>query len=174
MRDVHHVLRQMRFEPRSSLLPELLGRVGRGDQPTPPRPYRGRRWRPIGLAAIVTGLLAVFALPRHQVTVDSCCYDLDGGGVPDDGAVVVADRNGRVSRLSVYEDRDTSRTLTEADVVRLVRAGVPMAEHSIHPGFTTIRHCCQDLDGGGPPDDGLLVIATPPDRVHTAAIYELR
>jgi hypothetical protein len=41
-------------------------------------------------------------------------------------------------------------------------------------GLTTFRHCCLDYDGGGPPDDGILVIAAPPDRIHAAAIYELR
>jgi hypothetical protein len=41
-------------------------------------------------------------------------------------------------------------------------------------GLTTIRHCCQDLDGGGAPDDGVVVSGWPPDRILTAAIYELR
>jgi hypothetical protein len=31
-----------------------------------------------------------------------------------------------------------------------------------------------DLDGGGPSDDGLLVIGVPPDRIVMAAIYEHR
>jgi hypothetical protein len=36
----------------------------------------------------------------------------------------------------------------------------------------TIEHCCLDFDGGGPADDGLVVIGVPPDRVVMAAIYE--
>ena len=39
-------------------------------------------------------------------------------------------------------------------------------------GLVTIEHCCLDFDGGGPADDGLLVIGVPPDRVVMAAIYE--
>jgi hypothetical protein len=38
----------------------------------------------------------------------------------------------------------------------------------------TTQHCCLDFDGGGPADDGLLVIGVPPDRVMMAAIYERR
>ena len=41
-------------------------------------------------------------------------------------------------------------------------------------GLVTTRHCCIDLDGGGPSDDALLVIGVPPDRVVMAAIYEER
>ena len=112
--------------------------------------------------------------PARSVVIDRCCYDLDGGGVADDGARVVAERDGRVHRISVYEDRDGSATLTAADTVRLDRTRPPTVEAFLPTGQTRIRHCCQDFDGGGPPDDELLVIATPPDRVHTAAIYELR
>ncbi len=39
-------------------------------------------------------------------------------------------------------------------------------------GLVTIEHCCVDFDGGGPADDGLVVIGVPPDRVVMAAIYE--
>ena len=31
-------------------------------------------------------------------------------------------------------------------------------------GLVTIEHCCLDFDGGGPADDGLLVLGVPPDR----------
>jgi hypothetical protein len=41
-------------------------------------------------------------------------------------------------------------------------------------GLVTIEHCCLDFDGGGPADDGLVVIGVPPDRVVMAAIYERR
>jgi hypothetical protein len=36
----------------------------------------------------------------------------------------------------------------------------------------TREHCCVDFDGGGPADDGVLIIGVPPDRVLMAAIYE--
>jgi hypothetical protein len=39
-------------------------------------------------------------------------------------------------------------------------------------GLVTIEHCCLDFDGGGPADDGLVVLGVPPDRVVMAAIYE--
>ncbi len=39
-------------------------------------------------------------------------------------------------------------------------------------GLVTREHCCVDFDGGGPADDGVLVIGVPPDRVLMAAIYE--
>lgn len=123
---------------------------------------------------MAVALLSLLLLSQGPVIIDRCCYDLDGRGDLDDGALVVADRDGRVHRLSVYEDRDRSGTLTPSDIVRLTRVGLPVREESIPAGLTTIRHCCQDFDGGGPADDGLLVVATPPDRVHTAAIYELR
>ncbi|MBA3259286.1 MAG: hypothetical protein H0T68_07475, partial [Gemmatimonadales bacterium] len=38
--------------------------------------------------------------------------------------------------------------------------------------LVTIERCCLDFDGGGPDDDGLLVIGVPPDRIVMAAIYE--
>jgi hypothetical protein len=79
-----------------------------------------------------------------------------------------------VYQLSVYEDLDGSGSLTSADIVRFKRVGTPKPEQFIPEGLTRIRYCCQDLDGGGPADDGIFVVATPPDRVHTAAIYELR
>ncbi len=175
IRDLDALLRRVRFQPRESLEPELLGRVTRSEQPTIRSSPGVRRWWPAGLAVgLAIALLSFLLLSPRLVTIDRCCYDLDGGGDMDDGALVVAERDGRVHRLSVYEDRDRSGTFTSADIVRLTRVGVPIREESIPAGLTTIRQCCQDLDGGGPADDGLLVVATPPDRVHTAAIYELR
>jgi hypothetical protein len=176
LRELDRLLRRVRFVPRSSFAAELLGRVRRSEQPSLSSGYSAlRRLWPVPLLA---GLAAIFAViffaPEPRVTVDRCCYDLDGGGTADDGAWIVAQRDGRVYQLSVYEDLDGSGTLTPADVVRFRRVGAPTAEHFLPEGLTRIRHCCQDLDGGGPADDGILVVATPPDRVHDAAIYELR
>jgi hypothetical protein len=174
LRRMEDLLRRIRFVPRSSFGPELLGRITRHEQPTlVSRPVL-RSWWPAGLAAGLALALVFFLSAPRTVTLDRCCYDLDGGGAGDDGALIVAERDGKVHRLSVYEDRDGSGTFTPADLVRLTRVGTPIREEAIPAGLTTIRHCCVDFDGGGPADDGLLVVATPPDRVHTAAIYELR
>lgn len=166
----------IRFEPRDSLALELLGRVRRGDAPEMPVRVR-RRWRPRLLAAAAAVLLAaagtVLALGgAPPVVVDRCCYDLDGGGEADDGVRVTAERDALVHRLQVYEDRDGSRTLSAGDTVRLDRGSAPAMRIDVADPLITTRHCCVDLDGGGPEDDALLVIGVPPDRVVMAAIYE--
>lgn len=175
LREVDRLLRQVRFQPRSSLQPELLRRLVRGEPPQLKSRtsvlHRSAATLVLALIlAVVFGMLA----PEKQVVIDRCCFDLDGGGPADDGALIIAERDGRVHRLTVYEDRDASGSLTSPDTVRLERSGAPTLEEFSISGVTRIRHCCQDFDGGGPPDDELLVIASPPDRVHTAAIYELR
>jgi hypothetical protein len=175
LRDVDRALRAVRFEPRASLGPEIAGRAGRGESPRA-RPSRGRR----GLAAamaLAAGLAAVWiGLPLLRrgspVTVDRCCYDLDGGGAADDGIRVVAHRDAEVQRLWIYEDQDRSGGLTPGDVVRLERGGAPALAETGTGGLVTREHCCVDFDGGGPADDGVLVIGVPPDRVVMAAIYE--
>jgi hypothetical protein len=176
LHELDHLLRRVRFVPRGSFGAELLGRMRRGEQPTLESGYSALRrlWPASLLAGLAAILVVVLLAPEPRVTVDRCCYDLDGGGTADDGTLIVAQRDGRVSQLSVYEDLDGSGSLTSADLVRFRRVGTPKPEQFIPEGLTRIRYCCQDLDGGGPADDGILVIATPPDRVHTAAIYELR
>ena len=177
LRDLERTLGAIRFEPRASLGPEIAGRVG---EPVPEAP-RGARphFRAMGLAtAAALAAAAVVLSPAYReaerVTVDRCCYDLDGGRDEDDGVLIEAERDDRVHRLLVYEDRDGSRTYSAGDLLRLDRG----RELSVHgpgtPGLVTIERCCVDLDGGGPSDDGLLVIGVPPDRVVMAAIYERR
>jgi hypothetical protein len=56
--------------------------------------------------------------------------------------------------------------------VRLDRGGTPAMQEASAAGLVTIEHCCLDFDGGGPADDGLLILGVPPDRVVMAAIYE--
>jgi hypothetical protein len=162
----------IRFEPRPSLGPELLGRLRQGEEP--PLALRRRRWWLVpaaAVAALTAGtLLAIHR--RDPVTVDRCCYDLDGGGDADDGIRVVAERDAVVHRLQVYEDRDGSRGLSAGDYVRLDRGSAPAMRADVTDPLVTTRHCCVDLDGGGPDDDALLVIGVPPDRVVMAAIYE--
>jgi hypothetical protein len=116
--------------------------------------------------------LAIYLRPRPSVVVDRCCYDLDGGGQQDDGVLIVAERDARVHRLQVYEDRDRSHRFSPGDVIRLDRGSAPAMGTGATGGLVTTRHCCIDLDGGGPDDDALLVIGVPPDKVVMAAIYE--
>jgi hypothetical protein len=129
---------------------------------------------PAAAAAILLLASAMYLRPTASVVVDRCCFDLDGGGEQDDGVLVVAERDSRVHRLEVYEDRDRSRAFSSGDVVRLDRRGAPTMGADAAEGLVATRHCCVDLDGGGPDDDALLVIGVPPDRVVMAAIYENR
>ena len=174
---VERSLREARFAPRVSLGPELLGRLRRGERSkgvVPPR-----RSRPafltaaasIALAALLGGL-ALHHRSSTPILVDRCCYDLDGGGRPDDGVSLLAERDSRIRRLRVYEDRDRSGALSSGDVVRLDRGDEPVFRGGETNGLVTVERCCLDFDGGGPNDDALLVLGVPPDRVMMAAIYE--
>lgn len=131
----------------------------------------------LGAGAVAAGLAAAaLAMPglttKAEITVDRCCWDLDGGGEADDGVRVVARRDADVRRLWIYEDVDQSGGLTRADVVRFERGAAPALAAAGVPGLVTREQCCLDFDGGGPADDGLLVIGAPPDRVVMAAIFE--
>lgn len=175
LRDLDRALRTVRFEARHSLGPEIAGRMRRPDPGLGARSGPPRRWVVWGgLAFVALVAVTVLRTGTHPVTIDRCCYDLDGGGAPDDGVRILADPDARVRRLWVYEDRDGSGGLTSADVVRLERGTVPALHSGGRDPLTTIEHCCDDFDGGGPEDDGLIVIGIPPDRVVMAAIYERR
>ena len=176
LRGLHHKLRSVRFSQRASFGPELLGRIRRGDQPAATKPKF--RWHLMTAAAAVLTAGAALALAQFTpgggtiIRVDRCCYDLDGGGQVDDGVLILAERDARVHRLRIYEDVDGSGDYGPADVVRLDRGKSPAINGMAGPGAITIEHCCIDFDGGGPGDDGLLVIGVPPDRILMAAIYE--
>jgi hypothetical protein len=169
-------LRGVRFEPRSSLGPEVEGRVRRGERPeTDMRHRRFLRaaWglsASIAVMAIAGGLL----LTHRPVRIDRCCFDLDGGGAADDGVTLIADRDAKVHRLRLYEDHDHSGTFSPGDLIRLDRGEQPSMREDSSPGLVASEHCCLDFDGGGPSDDALVVMAVPPDRVVMAAIYERR
>ena len=174
LQELDRRLRGIAFAPRASLGPEILGRLRRGERPGDSARGPGRR---PALAAIAAALVAATgaALTLHTpspVRVDRCCYDLDGGGDADDGVVVLAERDAAVHQLRIYEDLDRSRTFTEGDLVRLDRGASPAMHRAATAGLVTIERCCLDFDGGGPADDGLVVIGVPPDRVVMAAIYE--
>jgi hypothetical protein len=176
LRELDRRLRGIAFTPRASLGPEILGRVRRGERPAGAGPPRRRRQ---ALATVTAALLAATAgaillRATGSVTVDRCCYDLDGGGDADDGVLVLAERDARVHHLRIYEDLDRSRSFTESDLVRLDRGASPAMHRAATGGLVTIEHCCVDFDGGGPADDGLVIIGVPPDRVVMAAIYERR
>ena len=167
-------LERVRFEPRPSLGPEIVARIRRGETP----PVYPARWHRRALAAAL-GAVAALALGTTMLTrspgsvlVDRCCYDLDGGGEADDGVILLAQRDAAVERLRVYEDLDGSKKFSPGDLVRLDRGAQPSFTGDLSPTLITTQHCCLDFDGGGPPDDALLVIGVPPDRVMMAAIYE--
>lgn len=167
-------LRGVAFEPRASLGPEIVGRLRRGEQVPGAAARRSRR---PALAALAAGLVMITASALAlrtpgAVMVDRCCYDLDGGGDADDGVVVLAERDAKVHRLRIYEDLDGSGNFTSGDLIRLERGDSPAMHQAATDGLVTIEHCCLDFDGGGPADDGLVVIGVPPDRVVMAAIYE--
>jgi hypothetical protein len=176
LEELDRTLRSVRFEPRASFGPELLGRLRRGERSKGAVPSWRRRPAIAALAASVLLAAGAFLAIRHHpdVVVDRCCYDLDGGGENDDGVLVRAERDSRVHRLQLYEDRDRSRTFSPGDLIRLDRGADPAMQSGTSVGLVTREHCCLDFDGGGPDDDALLVIGVPPDRVVMAAIYERR
>jgi hypothetical protein len=167
-------LRGIRFQPRASLGPEVLGRLRRGERSKGAVPPRRRRPALAALAAVLVAAAGTALALRGsgRVVVDRCCYDLDGGGETDDGVVIFAERDAKVHQLRIYEDLDGSASFTPGDVVRLDRGGTPAMQEASAAGLVTIEHCCLDFDGGGPADDGLLILGVPPDRVVMAAIYE--
>jgi hypothetical protein len=172
------LLRAVRFEPRASLGAEVRGRWRRGEE-VAPAGREGRRVAGLVVAALLLGLALGAgwwwtARSLHGLTIDRCCQDLDGGGAADDGLLVVSSGGTAVERLSIYEDRDGSRSYTPGDSLRFVRAGAPALAAPLDSGARTVEFCCLDYDGGGPSDDALLVVGQPPDIISLAAIYERR
>ena len=167
-------LSEVAFRPRASLGPEILGRLRSGEQSAGRGGGRpgSRRLVAIAAALVVATAGALALRTPGTVLVDRCCYDLDGGGDADDGVVVLAERDAKVHQLRIYEDLDGSGGFTPGDLVRLDRGDSPAMHQAATDGLVTIEHCCLDFDGGGPADDGLVVIGVPPDRVVMAAIYE--
>lgn len=175
LEELDRSLRGISFRPRASLEPEVLGRMRRGEHSRGallPRPWRRKALAALAAVLMLAAGAAVVLRATPSVVVDRCCYDLDGGGQADDGVLIHAQRNARVHRLVVYEDRDGSRSYTPADLIRLDRGAKPSMQGPPGQDLVTIERCCLDFDGGGPDDDGLLVIGVPPDRVVMAAIYE--
>ncbi|MEO8031654.1 MAG: hypothetical protein ABJC74_00110 [Gemmatimonadota bacterium] len=175
--DIDRLLRSVRFSPRASLGPELWGALPQGGS------LRGgpatSSWSiAVMLAAtlLLGAIITVFwqaVLPQIRVsTIDRCCFDLDGGGDADDGIAVTTRAGENVRRLTIYEDRDHSGTLTAADTIRFTRGKDPIVTPVLSAGLGVKKICCLDYDGGGKSDDGLLIIGTAPDKIAAAAIFE--
>jgi len=117
------------------------------------------------VAALVVGVTP----PPHRA--DVCCEDLVGDQAANDGTVLHLDPRGRVTSMLLYEDRDGSRTLTAADRVLFARGSdIEMDAPAHEDGHSTHVQCCEDLDGEGVADDGVLVMGHLPDRIHFAAL----
>lgn len=187
LRDLDAELRQLRFEPRASLGPEIEGRWRAGERPPPPiGVVRGTlatlRRRPdlqrlVGVAATLAILTAFAARgllgpAARAAVVDRCCVNLDGQTDADDGLVVETVGGDQVRRLFVYEDRDGDGRYSAGDQISFDRTGAPVLAPSAADGLTAQRFCCVDYDGGGPADDGLLVVNRPGGGIVLAAIYE--
>jgi hypothetical protein len=177
LRNLDAALRSARFEPRASFGPELAWRMRHGEVPGAPPGHSAPGWVvAFAVAAALALTIASVAWIRHQrtyLTVDRCCFDLDGGRTGDDGVVVRRHRGDGLEQIIVYEDLDHSKSLTPADVIRFVRGPSPVVRDPAPArNFATTWHCCADYDGDGPSDDGLMVVGVPPDRVMMVALYE--
>jgi hypothetical protein len=170
---VDRLLRRARFEPRESLGPEVGGRVRRGEVPAASPRHSRVFWASLaaGLVGLTVGGRLLAGRPGSTVTIDRCCFDLDGGGAADDGVLVVTGRGQRVERLRVYEDVDRSGGWSTGDRLKFERGAAPILTGPPEAGAVATQ-CCLDWDGGGAADDGLMVVRSSPDRVVMAAIYE--
>jgi hypothetical protein len=176
LRSLDNLLRTIRFEPRASLGPEIVGRVRRGETATQTKraPRLIRTLILSGLAVLVASLSGrawrASRRPPFPV-VDNRCFDLDGGGKNDDGILVGMAGPGKVGRLAIYEDRLGSGPFRPGDIVRF-SSDRAVTVHEPATALRVLRRCCFDLDAGGVADDGILTITKPPGQVTWAAIYE--
>jgi len=177
LRNLDSALHSARFEPRASFGPELLGRIRRGEAPAE-RPHRTVPPWAVGAgiaAALILTTISGAWMWHHRayVTIDRCCFDLDGGTAGDDGVVVRRRPGEPVAEIIVYEDLDHSHSFTPADAIRIIRGPNPLAQAPVlDQALATTWHCCADYDGDGPDDDGVMVVGVPPDKVMMVALYE--
>ena len=172
IRELDRLLASIRFEPRASLGPEVLGRVRRGPEGGPARRRRLFRGPVAGILLAATATVIWTVARPVDITVDRCCYDLDGGDKADDGIAVVVRSGEQIRRIAIYEDRDGSGNFTPGDALRFDRPpALALPDAPMHH-LVTLRYCCSDYDGEGPEDDGLVIVAAPPDRVTMVALYE--
>jgi hypothetical protein len=166
-------LRAVQFEPRASLGCELEGRARRGElalgRVSPLQSFAVRSALALVGVAATAALMVGVTSPPHRI--DVCCEDLVGKQAATDGMVVTLDSRGRVTSLLLYEDLDGSRSRTAADHVHFVRGSDISLDVPAHEdGHNTFVKCCEDLDGEGRPDDGLLVMGHLPEQIHFAAL----
>lgn len=185
LRGLDAALRGVRMEPRASLGPEIAGRAARGERPRAPasrfRPGR-RFWTGAALAGAVLVATAAAARAGYVPLLDAlaatrttelCCQDLDGVGGDDDGVVVETVAGRRIRRLMLYEERDQDRAWSPGELVRFARRSALSLGAPRDDGHLVTREfCCSDYDGGGDPDDGLLVVASARGEVLLAALFD--
>ena len=181
VQELARLLRSIHFECRPSLGPEVVGRARRAIEP--PRPRRDGVRRTLAALAIavplaLTGLLGLGWRRLHTLTqprlVDQCCFDLDGGGVADDGVLVLAGDHESIRHLTIYEDVDGSHSFTPGDRIRFSRGATDVLQPPNAPELSAFHQCCLDYDGGGKPDDGVLVLTVPPSHIVMASIYDIK
>jgi len=166
-------LRAVEFEPRASLGAELEGRARRGERAlgavSPLQSFAVRSALAlVGIAATAALVVGVTPPPHH---VDMCCQDLVGNQDANDGMVLNLDPRGRVTSMLLYEDLDGSKSRTAEDRVLFVRGSDIALDTAAHEdGHRTHVQCCEDLDGEGQADDGVLVMGHLPDQIHFAAL----
>ncbi len=175
--DLDRTLARVRFTPRASLGPELVGRARTALAGLPRRMEWWRRTLGLASAVMLLGVggLGVRSLllgPAHLLTVDRCCQDLDGDGPADDGLLVVSDGGEGVRSLSIYEDQNHNGHYTPGDPIRFHRDGGDAGLAAPSGPMSTRAFCCADYDGGGLEDDGLIVVAHDPGDIAMAAIFE--
>lgn len=178
-------LRGLRFEPRASFGPELLGRLRAGEADVRPIASRWRfaSWPLAAAAAAVVAFVTGAAITgawrpmldaaRGVATIDNCCFNYDAETEDDDGLYVESLRGDRIRRLVIYEDRDGDRRFSAADGIRFERTGALTLAVPDDDALVARRFCCLDYDGGGPKDDGLLVVNRPGGGVVLAALFEM-
>lgn len=178
-------LRSLRFEPRASFGPELLGRVRAGEADVRPiaSHWRFASWpfaaAAAAVAAFATGAAVTGAwrpmldAARGVATIDNCCFNYDAETEDDDGLYVESLRGDRIRRLVIYEDRDGDRRFSPGDGIRFERTGALTLAVPDDDDLVARRFCCLDYDGGGPKDDGLLVVNRPGGGVVLAALFEM-
>lgn len=175
--EMDKLLRSIRFEPRSSLGPELWGALPGGGAysahpSTSPWLVAAFLAATLLLGAVIAGLWQKVVPNLRISVVDHCCFDFDGGGESDDGIIVTTRAGSKVRQLTIYEDRDHSHSFTAADTVRYTRGKDPIMTPLLASGLGVKKLCCLDYDGGGKSDDGLLIIGQAPDQIAAAAIFE--
>jgi hypothetical protein len=87
----------------------------------------------------------------------------------------IAGRAQRGEAPIVFRASRVRRILGITGICSLLAAGVVLATLSLlDRRAATVDRCCQDLDGGGSPDDGLMVTSAHGSDVDRLAIYEDR